>query len=109
MSEGYGTKTGPPRGGNGSPSHEGRNCFSFHGIVVSFTVSVLPMPRSRTLPKHPLLCATAKELADRIERYKASCTASDYRLANGAFIDARRLLVDVRNLLHSIRGLAGRR
>jgi hypothetical protein len=56
-----------------------------------------------------LLCATAKELADRIERYKASCTASNYRLANGAFMDARRLLIDVRNLLHSLRGLAGRR
>jgi hypothetical protein len=52
----------------------------------------------KTLPKHPLLCATAKELADRIERYKASCTASNYRLANGAFMDAWRLLVDVRNL-----------
>lgn len=67
------------------------------------------MPRKDIAKAPELLCVTAKELADRIEKYKASCTASDYRLANGALMDARRLLIDVRNLLHSIRGLAGRR
>jgi hypothetical protein len=64
-----------------------------------------------------LLCATAKELAkrskemgetDQIEKFKSSCTPSDYRLANKAYHDARYLLIDVRNLLNSMRGLAGR-
>jgi hypothetical protein len=67
------------------------------------------MPRKDIAQAPALLCVTAKELADQIEKYKASCTTSDYRLANGAFMDARRLLVDFRNLLHSLRGIAGRR
>lgn len=67
------------------------------------------MPRKDIAQAPALLCATAKELVDRIERYKASCTASDYRLANGAYRDARALLIDVRNLLDSMAGLAGRR
>src|SRR5262245_46039730 len=41
--------------------------------------------------------------------YKASCTASDYCLANNAYRDAWYLLIDVRNLLDSMAGLAGRR
>jgi hypothetical protein len=45
---------------------------------------------------------------DQIEKFKSSCTPSDYRLANKAYHDARYLLIDVRNLLNSMRGLAGR-
>jgi len=66
------------------------------------------MPRKDIAQSPELLCATAKELADRIEKFKTSCTASDYRLANRAYLDARSLLVDVRILLNSIRGLKAR-
>ncbi len=67
------------------------------------------MPRKDISKAPELLCTTAKELADLIDKFKTTCAPSDYRLANGAFMDARRLLVDVRNLLHSILGLVGRR
>ena len=50
-----------------------------------------------------------KELAGQIETFETSCTASDYLLAQRAYNDVRYLLIDVRNLLNSMRGLAGRR
>lgn len=67
----------------------------------------IPMPRKDIAEAPHLFCIAAKELVDRIEQYKASCTASDHRLANGAFTEARRLLIDVRSLLHSIGGSRG--
>jgi hypothetical protein len=61
------------------------------------------------LAKRPLSSASRrKELADKIEKFKATCAPSDYRLVNGAYYDARKLLIDVRNLLNSMRGLPAR-
>jgi hypothetical protein len=67
------------------------------------------MPRNDIAKAPDLLCATAKELAHQIEKYKASGNAVDYIIANKAINDARHHLLDVKLLLNSMRGPAARR
>jgi hypothetical protein len=74
-----------------------------------FYKEFVAMPRKDISKAPELLCTTARELADLIDKFKTTCAPSDYRLAKRAYDDARYLLIDVRNLLNSIRGLAARR
>jgi hypothetical protein len=46
------------------------------------------MPRKDIANAPDLLCATAKELAHQIAKYKASCTTRDYLLAKRPYDDA---------------------